>query len=65
LDANSNFSTSCDFGDFTEHIFWFPPGTPADPLFEEPITIDMVVEADDELDLNVFPLADFVLRGQD
>ena len=60
-----NFSTGCNFGNFQASFTTFPPGTPKNFLFEEPITIDIDLEADDNLDLNVFPFADHVLSGQD
>jgi hypothetical protein len=60
-----NFNTECNFGNFQSSFKFFPPGTPADPLFQEPITVDIDLEADDNLDLNVFPFAAHVLSGQD
>lgn len=60
-----NFGGECNLGTFHSIFVTLPEGIPHDPLFNEPITVDIVIEADDGLELNVFPFADFVLRGVD
>jgi len=58
-----NFNTGCNFGDFKTQFVSIPQGVDIDALFSELVTIDIVMEADDGIDGNVWPFADFVLRG--
>jgi len=60
-----NFNTECNFGNYNGQYIDFPDGTPAEPLLNEPIMFEIIMEADDGLDENVDPEFDFQLRGED
>ena len=61
-----SFNTECNQGGFRSVFVRFPPGTPVIPYFFEPITFEIIMEADDGIsDFNVNPFADFELRGED
>jgi len=60
-----NFNTECNFGNYKGQYIDFPVGTSAEALLYEPITFEIIMEADDDDDVNVDPDFQFQLRGKD
>jgi hypothetical protein len=59
------FNTECVTGSFRAWFVHFPPEAPVIPYFFQPITFEVIMEADDGFDGNVNPIEEFELRGTD